>query len=191
MFPLERWRTPDLNRQRTASCLLSDGKYLSLSLSREIASFHHKPSIINTINRCFIPQKNKENRVVETILKCFRPRTEDFCILPVSLLHIRSVSVRASPTNHPPPPAVARQRLFTGTNFCCTCLSIGINRPDAHGRLTMDADAHGLPPVELRCVFGFNGEEAAGGSPQVGPFSGTLQLIVRLRRPNQAPCVRA
>lgn len=52
----------------------------------------------------------------------------------------------------------------------------------------MHADTHGLPPVELRSVFGFNGEETA---PQVGPFSGTLQVIVRLRRPNQAPCVRA
>lgn len=26
----------------------------------------------------------------------------------------------------------------------------------------MDADTHGLPPAELRSVFGFNGEEAAG-----------------------------
>lgn len=27
----------------------------------------------------------------------------------------------------------------------------------------MDADTHGLPPLELRSVFGFNGEETAGG----------------------------
>eukprot|EP00066_Takifugu_rubripes_P006911 XP_003972038.2 PREDICTED: cilia- and flagella-associated protein 52 [Takifugu rubripes] len=103
-------------------------------------------------------------------------------ILPVSLRRFCTVSVRASPTNPPHSAAVARQRLFIGTNFCLTCLLIGINRPDAHGGLTMDADTHGLPPVELRAVFGFNGSVRSGlsvhpdGEHLIYPLGSTVVL---------------